>query len=72
MLLFLSCKAHQLTLQAESKLAVVEKQKSKLKEQIPKEKLEKSRKYRLIEKEVLKRTTKYTDARLKATKVSSG
>ena len=56
--------------QAESKLAVVEKQKSKLKEQIPKEKLEKSRKYRLIEKEVLKRTTKYTDARLKATKVS--
>merc|ERR1719264_1601263 len=54
--------------QAESKLAVVEKQKLKLKEGIPKEKLEKSRKYRLIEKEVLKRTTKYTDARLKATK----
>ena len=74
---------------------VVEKQKLKLKEGIPKEKLEKSRKYRLIEKEVclvdwlqfkhcwfknilkpsamlqvLKRTTKYTDARLKATKVT--
>ena len=31
---------------------VVEKQKLKLKEGIPKEKLEKSRKYRLIEKEV--------------------
>jgi len=54
--------------QAESKLAVVEKQRSKLKEQIPKEKLEKSRKFRLIEKEVLKRKTKYTEARLKATK----
>jgi len=54
--------------QAESKLAVVEKQRSKLKDQIPKEKLEKSRKFRLIEKEVLKRKTKYTEARLKATK----
>jgi len=53
---------------AESKLAVVEKQRSKLKDQIPKEKLEKSRKFRLIEKEVLKRKTKYTEARLKATK----
>ena len=49
---------------------VVEKQRSKLKEQIPKEKLEKSRKFRLIEKEVLKRKTKYTEARLKATKVT--
>ena len=50
---------------------VVEKQRSKLKEQIPKEKLEKSRKFRLIEKEVLKRKTKYTEARLKATKVTT-
>ena len=50
---------------------VVEKQRSKLKEQIPKEKLEKSRKFRLIEKEVLKRKTKYTEARLKATKVKT-
>ena len=38
--------------QAESKLAVVEKQRSKLKEQIPAEKLAKSRKFRLIEKEL--------------------
>ena len=41
-------------------------------EQIPKEKLEKSRKYRLIEKEVIKRNNKYTEARLKATKVWGG
>jgi len=54
--------------QAESKLQVVEKQRTKLKDQIPKEKLSKSRKYRLIEKEVLKRSNKYTEARLKATK----
>ena len=39
-----------------------------MRDQIPKEKLEKSRKYRLIEKEVLKRTNKYSEARLKATK----
>ena len=43
----------------------------KLKDTIAKEKLEKSRKYRLIEKEVVKRTTKYTEARMKATKVKS-
>ena len=48
---------------------MVEKQRSKLKDQIPKEKLAKSRKFKLIEKEVLKRKTKYTEARLKATKV---
>merc|ERR1719471_101500 len=54
--------------QAESKLAVVEKQRSKLKEQIPAEKLAKSRKFRLIEKELDKRKRKYTEARLKATK----
>ena len=54
--------------QAESKLQVVEKQRTKIKEQIPKEKLEKNRKYKVIEKEVAKRTTKYTEARLKATK----
>ena len=52
--------------QAESKLAVVEKQRSKLKEQIPAEKLAKSRKFRLIEKELDKRKRKYTEARLKA------
>lgn len=54
--------------QAESKLQVVEKQRTKIKEQIPKEKLEKNRKYKVIEKEVAKRTSKYTESRLKATK----
>ena len=54
--------------QAESKLQVVEKQRTKIRDQISKEKLEKSRKFRLIEKEVAKRTAKYTEARLKATK----
>jgi len=54
--------------QAESRLQVVEKQRTKIKEQTPKEKLEKNRKYKLIEKEVAKRTNKYTEARLKATK----
>ena len=54
--------------QAESKLQVVEKQRTKIRDTISKEKLEKSRKYRLIEKEVAKRTLKYTEARLKATK----
>merc|ERR1719471_1335585 len=54
--------------QAESKLAVVEKQRSKLKDQIPAEKLAKSRKFRLIEKELDKRKRKYTEARLKATR----
>ena len=44
--------AHLWLVQAESKLAVVEKQRSKLKEQIPAEKLAKSRKFRLIEKEL--------------------
>ena len=46
----------------------MEKQRSKLKEQIPAEKLAKSRKFRLIEKELDKRKRKYTEARLKATR----
>jgi SLIT-ROBO Rho GTPase activating protein len=46
----------------------VEKQRTKIRDTISKEKLEKSRKFRLIEKEVAKRTLKYTEARLKATK----
>ena len=50
-------------------LQIVEKQRTKLKETIPKPKLEKTRKFRLIEKEVVKRTTKYKESRLKATKV---
>ena len=49
-------------------LEVVEKQRTKIRDTISKEKLEKSRKFRLIEKEVAKRTLKYTEARLKATK----
>ena len=48
----------------------MEKQRTKLKETIPKPKLEKTRKFRLIEKEVVKRTTKYKESRLKATKVN--
>ena len=48
---------------------IVEKQRTKLKETIPKAKLVKSRKFRLIEKEVAKRTEKYVESRLKATKV---
>jgi SLIT-ROBO Rho GTPase activating protein len=48
---------------------IVEKQRTKLKETIPKLKLVKSRKFRLIEKEVAKRTEKYVESRLKATKV---
>ena len=51
-------------------LQIVEKQRTKLKETIPTEKLEKSRKFRLIEKEVVKRTTKYRESRMKATKVN--
>ena len=47
----------------------MEKQRTKLKETIPKTKLEKTRKFRLIEKEIVKRTTKYKESRLKATKV---
>ena len=46
----------------------MEKQRTKIRDTISKEKLEKSRKFRLIEKEVAKRTLKYTEARLKATK----
>ena len=49
-------------------IQIVEKQKTKLKETIPPAKLEKSRKFRLIEKELVKRETKYREARLKATK----
>ncbi|XP_037091631.1 rho GTPase-activating protein 4-like, partial [Pollicipes pollicipes] len=51
---------------AENKLQYVENQKGKLELNIPKEKLEKSRKFRLVEKEILKRRNKYQDTRLKA------
>lgn len=56
---------------AETKLRTAENQKIKLQQTVPKEKLERSKKYRLIEKEVLKRKNKYTDARLKALKAKN-
>jgi len=52
--------------QAESKLAVVEKQRIKLKDQLVLEKLVKSRKYKIVGKEVTKRNLKYQEARMKA------
>ncbi|XP_043221139.1 SLIT-ROBO Rho GTPase-activating protein 3-like isoform X2 [Amphibalanus amphitrite] len=51
---------------AENKLQYVENQRGKLELSIPKEKLEKSRKFKLVEKEILKRRHKYQDTRLKA------
>uniref|UniRef100_A0A182JHM0 Rho-GAP domain-containing protein n=1 Tax=Anopheles atroparvus TaxID=41427 RepID=A0A182JHM0_ANOAO len=57
--------------EAEKKLRAAENQRIKLQQNVPKEKLERSKKYRLIEKEVLKRKNKYTDARLKALKAKN-
>ena len=54
--------------QAENKLQVVEKQRLKLQGSVPVEKREKHKKYKLIEKEFMKRRGKYDDALLKATK----
>lgn len=54
--------------QAEGKLRYVEAQRSKLEQSIPREKLDKSKKFRLIEKEIQKRQSKYNDASLKALK----
>lgn len=59
---------HTEEMQAESKLRYVEAQRSKLEQSIPKEKLERSKKFRLIEKEIQKRCSKYNDAKLKALK----
>ncbi|KAK8383022.1 hypothetical protein O3P69_011505 [Scylla paramamosain] len=53
---------------AETKLRNFEAQRSKLEQGIPKEKLEKSKKFRVIEKEIQKRSNKYMDAKLKALK----
>lgn len=53
---------------AEMKMRTAEQSRLKLQQSIPKEKLERSKKYRMIEKEMLKRQSKYTDARLKALK----
>ncbi|CAL4060574.1 unnamed protein product, partial [Meganyctiphanes norvegica] len=53
---------------AETKLRNFEAQRTKLEQAIPKEKLEKSKKFRVIEKEIQKRTSKYQDAKMKALK----
>lgn len=54
--------------QAETKLRYVEAQRQKLESSIAKEKLDKSKKFKLIEKEIAKRRAKYNDAHLKALK----
>ncbi|XP_021912868.1 SLIT-ROBO Rho GTPase-activating protein 1-like isoform X4 [Zootermopsis nevadensis] len=54
--------------QAENKLRIAENQRLKLEQSLPREKLDRSKKYRLIEKEVQKRKNKYNDAKLKALK----
>ncbi|XP_025413471.1 SLIT-ROBO Rho GTPase-activating protein 1-like isoform X3 [Sipha flava] len=54
--------------QAEAKLKVAENQRLKIELAVPKEKLDKSKKVRLIGKEVQKRKNKYFDAKLKALK----
>ncbi|KAJ8674031.1 hypothetical protein QAD02_005293 [Eretmocerus hayati] len=55
--------------QAETKLRVAEQQRNKLEvANAPPEKLARSKKYKLIEKEVNKRKSKYTEAKLKALK----
>lgn len=56
---------------AEAKLKLVEAQRAKLETQIPKEKLEKSKKLKLVEKEVQKRMHKFTDARFKSQKAKN-
>ncbi|CAG0884276.1 unnamed protein product [Darwinula stevensoni] len=53
---------------AENKLRVAQNQRLKLEQTIAPEKLQKSKKFRLIEKEIDKRKNKYNDARLKALK----
>ncbi|XP_015365720.1 PREDICTED: SLIT-ROBO Rho GTPase-activating protein 1-like [Diuraphis noxia] len=54
--------------QAEAKLKVAENQRLKIEQAVPKEKLDKSKKVKLIGKEVQKRKNKYFDAKLKALK----
>uniref|UniRef100_A0A0A9XYM4 SLIT-ROBO Rho GTPase-activating protein 1 n=3 Tax=Lygus hesperus TaxID=30085 RepID=A0A0A9XYM4_LYGHE len=54
--------------QAETKLRLAEAQRLKIEQSIPKEKLDKSKKFRMIEKDVQKRKNKYFDAKLKALK----
>ncbi|XP_043245399.1 rho GTPase-activating protein 4-like isoform X1 [Amphibalanus amphitrite] len=51
---------------AEAKLQYVVNQKAKLEVNLPEDKLDKSRKFRLVEKEIVKRRNKYQDTRLQA------
>ncbi len=53
---------------SETKLRYVEAQRAKLESSIPREKLEKSKKFKLIEKEIAKRRAKHNEAHLKALK----
>ncbi|KAG5672006.1 hypothetical protein PVAND_002169 [Polypedilum vanderplanki] len=57
--------------EAEKKLRAAEVQRAKIQQSIPKEKLDRNKKFKVIEKEVLKRKNKYTDARLKALKAKN-
>ncbi|KAK9497370.1 hypothetical protein O3M35_004702 [Rhynocoris fuscipes] len=54
--------------QAETKLRLAEAQRAKIELTIPKEKLDRSKKFRIIEKDVQKRKNKYFDSKLKALK----
>uniref|UniRef100_A0A8D8VAM9 SLIT-ROBO Rho GTPase-activating protein 1 n=1 Tax=Cacopsylla melanoneura TaxID=428564 RepID=A0A8D8VAM9_9HEMI len=54
--------------QAEAKLRSTEAARNKIEASLPKEKLERSKKFRVVEKEVQKRKNKYFDAKLKALK----
>ncbi|XP_044741515.1 SLIT-ROBO Rho GTPase-activating protein 1-like isoform X2 [Chrysoperla carnea] len=59
---------HNESRQAETKLRLAEATRGKLEQTTPPEKLQRSKKYRLIEKEISKRKSKYSDAQLKALK----
>ncbi|GAB6028144.1 Rho GTPase activating protein 4 [Chamberlinius hualienensis] len=59
---------HNEMLLADQKVRLVQGQQLKIEQSVPKEKLEKSKKYRLIEKEKQKRLLKYQDANVKALK----
>lgn len=54
--------------QAEVKLRAAESQRNKLEQSLSPDKLERSKKFKLMEKEVTKRRSKYTDAKVKALK----
>lgn len=54
--------------QAETKLRSAETQRNKLEQSLSQDKLDRSKKYKLMEKEVQKRKSKYADAKLKALK----